>query len=101
MLLVYFLLFVILFTLLIKGGSVLMGHLAGRHIATRHQEAEQIIETGRKPDHWPDIDEAFIRLDELISYFRTSALVADEPTREMILNELNRVRKQWADRVER
>lgn len=95
MLLAYFFLFIILFTLLIKGGSILMGRIAGRHLATRHQEAESIIETGRIPDHWPDADGVLSRLDDLIDYFRTSAMVADEPTREMILNELDRVRRQW------
>ena len=95
MLLIYFLLFIILFTLMVKGGSVLMGRIAGGRIAACHQEAEYIIETGRIPDHWPDTDEACSRLDDLIDHFRNSRLVADEPTREMLLNELDRVRGRW------
>lgn len=95
MILLGFLAFVAVLTLSVKAGVFLMGRRAGAQIARRHREAEHIIESGEPPDTWPGSHNRIPRLDGLIAYFRQSPLVADEPTREFLLNELRAVRQTW------
>lgn len=99
MILVWFIAFVVALTLLVRAGIRIMGRRAGRHIAERHRDAEYIIDTGNPPERWPASENRLARIDELIGYFRTSPVVADEPIREFLLNELNRVRQEWAGEV--
>jgi hypothetical protein len=90
-----FLAFVAVLTLSVKAGVYLMGRRAGAQIALRHREAEHIMESREPPDTWSDSHDRVNRLDGLIAYFRQSQLVADEPTREFLLNELQDVRQRW------
>lgn len=95
MILIWFMAFVVVLTLLVRIGIQAMGRRAGREIAAKHKDAEYIMDTGNPPENWPVSCDRLMRLDELIAYFRTSRLVADEPTREFLLSELGRVRKVW------
>ena len=99
MILIWFMVFVVALTLLVRAGIRIMGRRAGRHIAERHRDAECIIDTGNPPERWPASENRLARIDELIGYLRTSPVVADEPIREFLLNELNRVRQEWAGEV--
>ena len=99
MIMLWFLAFVVALTFLIRAGIQAMGRRAGRQVAEKHKDAESIIDTGSPPEHWPASDDRLARLDELIGYFRTSPMVADEPTREYLLNELRRVRREWEEKL--
>ncbi len=92
-----FLAFVAALTLCIKGFALVMGRLAGAQVRGRHELAEYILCTGEVPEQWltdpeENIDE---QMDQLISHFERSPMVADEPTRELLVRELRDTRQRW------
>ena len=94
MMILGFLVFVVVLTLLVKAGSHIMGKRASHVIEERHREAEFIVETGRPPPTWAT-DDKLTNLNHLMAYFQTSRLVDNEPTRELLLNSLRQVRDTW------
>ena len=102
---VAFLIFVVLLTVLVRIGAAWIGRAAGRATRRRFEQAEHIIETGRPPEAWLGAAaklgdhrrraDLLRRLDGLLEFFRTSPVVADEPTRELLLNRLRAMREQW------
>ena len=110
----FFLLFIVLFTLAIRTGLAFMGRLAGRHVRRQHEAAEYIINTGKVPDEWfgkmgtgggwqragttaATHARVLQRLAKLILYFERSSLVDGEPARQLLLDELQRVRRFWQE----
>ena len=96
-----FLGFVALLTLSIRAFATIMGRVAGRGVRYCHEKAEQIIATGEVPADWrasgrwgdgTNIDE---RMNRLIMHFEGSSLVADEPTRQLLIAELRAVQRRW------
>jgi hypothetical protein len=102
---VAFLIFVVLLTVLVRAGAVWTGRTAGRSTRRRFEEAEHIVQTGRPPESWlaatAKLDgprrrrELLRRLEKLVEFFRTSPVVADEATRELLLARLSDARKPW------
>ena len=95
MIMLWFLAFVVALTFLVRAGIQAMGRRGGRQVTEKHKDAEYIIDTGEPPEHWSVSYDRLVRLDELIAYFQTSPMVADEPAREFLLSELGRVRREW------
>ena len=111
---VIFLAFVILLTLLVKGFAMLMGRFAGSGVRQIHESAEYIIATGEIPRDWLHGEARGVRwlrrmrqadprqqitgrMDRLITHFESSPLVADEPTRELLLSQLRAAHDRWMD----
>ena len=102
---VLFLLFVAALTVLARAGVVWMGRKAGSITRQRFDEARCIIDTARAPEAWLAqtaglADHArdaglLKRLDRVIEFFRTSPVVADRATRELLLDRLRDIRRQW------
>lgn len=102
-----FLVLVLVLTVLVRAGAVWMGRLAGRVARRRFEETEYILQTGRPPGPWLVRSRKLTgrhgradlvrRLDSLVEFFKTSPVVADEPTREILLKKLCDVRGQWQD----
>lgn len=102
-----FLALVLVLTVLVRAGAVWMGRLAGRGTRRRFEEAEHILETRRPPGSWLVAagelagrrrrTDLLRRLDSLVEFFRTSPVVADEPTRVLLLKRLSDVRSRWRD----
>ena len=116
-----FLGFIACFTLILRGTILLMGKIVGKYVEERHRAAETIINTGKVPRSWSYKLEGKIasleraeeepakiykiqekgksyclnRLDHLIDHFKTSPLVEDDKTREVLLGELQEVRNLW------
>lgn len=100
-----FVVFVMVLTVLVRIGAVRMGRAAGRSTRKRFEEAEHIVETGQAPQTWLDETatlggeakrrKLIRRLDRLIEFFRTARVVADEATRELLLDRLRAAREQW------
>lgn len=113
--LLIFLAFVALLTLLVKGFATIMGRLAGADVRQCHEAAEYIIATGEIPRHWldgearhagwlscmrradPPHHQIIERLTGLIEHFEGSPLVADESTRQLLLSQLRATRGRWLD----
>jgi len=106
-LLVAFLVLVVALTVLARLGVVWMGRKAGRDTRQRFEDAEHIIDTHLPPDAWlaelADLPpesrhtKLLAKLDALVEFFRTSPVVADRPTRELLLDKLAAIRKQWQE----
>lgn len=111
---VIFLAFVILLTLLVKGFAMLMGRLAGAGVRQIHESAEYIIATGEIPRDWLQGEARRVgwlrqmrradprqqiagRMDRLITHFERSPLVEDEPTRQLLLSQLRAAHQRWMD----
>ena len=112
--LLIFLAFVALLTLLVKGFATIMGRLAGADVRQCHEAAEFIIATGEIPQHWLDGEsrragwlsrmrradpsqQIASRLEGLIKHFEGSPLVANESTRQLLLSQLRATRSRWLD----
>jgi len=75
-----------------------------RAIERRHRAMEEILETRRPPEAWvaeepPDRAKrrALRELDRLIDYAENSRLVESEETRELLIQQLSEVRKEWSE----
>ncbi len=100
-----FLLLVILLTLLLRFGLVWMGRLAGGQTRTRFEEAETILNGKALPPAWLDEVRGLApesgrkkllkRLHVLTEFFRNAPVVADEETRQVMLDGLAAVRDKW------
>jgi hypothetical protein len=85
--------------------------IASQVIGKKHHLLEEIVNTGEVPQSWTSsrmprfLQDAesqerrhkrFLRkLDDLIQYVRTTPLVADEESREVLLARLFEVRADW------
>lgn len=99
----------------------LMNKASARLVGDKHRALESIVESGEPPYHWRTPYEREIarlkgngenaakvaelqerarqdylkRLDKLIEYARTSALIDGEDTRNLLLDRLSSVRADW------
>jgi hypothetical protein len=97
----------------------LANRLAYRMVGHKHHLLETIIKTGEVPDEWRmsqprrrlflqsqestawlarSKDTYLARLDEFIRYAETSPLVEDDDTRDVLLDRLDEIRADWAER---
>jgi len=92
----------------------MVNFLAGQLIGKKHHQLEEIISTGEIPHDWThrpllrlslgksaqerQHKYALYRLDKLISYVRTTSLVADIETRKVLIDSLLEVRADWVAR---
>ena len=108
-LVVALLVLVVVLTILTRLGALWMGRKAGQRTRQRFEEAEHIIDTGQPPESWlagtaklpPEARRAKLmtRLEGLTVFFRESPVVADRATRELLLEKLAAIGKQWQDGV--
>ncbi len=108
--------FIVGFTLLLKLSLMLMGRIAGRQIGEKHKAAEEIVNEGKVPRGWiKDLEKKFLkyntpkrqymakkeilkRLDNLIEYFKSTPLVKDKETRDILLDRLRKTRTSWEEK---
>lgn len=97
--------------IIVNGAVLLMRVIAEKAIGSHHRAAEIIVTTGKIPPAWinrgmsqsmgsREIEEqarkvAIARLDALIAHFGDSPFIADEETRQILLDKLRQVRRQW------
>lgn len=110
----FFFLFVILFTLAVRYGSTYIGRVLGERINALHHDAESILDTALIPTTWleplpkdPARYPAWERrqkrrvlkkLQKLQSYMQNTPSISDIESREVVLEELSRIREQWLER---
>jgi hypothetical protein len=116
----------IVLALVILASFWLMGKASARLVGDKHKILEGIIETGQVPGNWRVRHERRItrltknpadaaslaasqeqarldylrRLDELVRYVQTSALVDGDETRTLLLSRLAAVRANWEGKLE-
>lgn len=90
---------------IVRLAAVFMNVVAERAIGSKHRAAQVIIETGKVPPQWVAAGggdaarrAALARLDALIEHFKTSPLVEDEETRQILLGKLGDARQAWQAR---
>jgi len=118
-----FLVFIVFFVLILRLAVILMGRIAGRYVNDKHRAAEEIVNTGKVPKRWSNKLEKRIplvsnshqlkkalkmesraktiilkKMDNLIKYFKTSPLVQNKETKEILLDKLLRARKDWKEK---
>lgn len=92
----------------------LLNSLANQVVGKKHHLLEEIINSGEMPSHWSDqfMDWLFSAsasqkrrrkrslrtLDELIHYTRTTPLVSDEESREVLVDRLVEIQSDWVSR---
>lgn len=105
-------------TLIVLGAIWLTNALAAQVVGQKHRILEAIMDDGEIPQQWNnDLISRFLRrigskqqrqarlhkralhkLDELLHYVHTTSLVADEETRDVLVERLMEVRADWASR---
>jgi len=121
---VLFLVFIVFFVLTLRLAVMLMGRIAGKYVTTKHKAAEMIVNTGRAPKDWTYKFEERItsirktteslekisrierrakdvllkKIDQLIEYFKTSPLIQDKDTRQILLDGLQEARRLWKEK---
>jgi len=97
---------VVLLTLLLRFGILWMGRAVGRQTRTRFEEAESILNRKVIPAAW--LDEVrhlrpeegrkrlLKRLSTLTEFFQNAPVVADEATRQLLLDGLTAKREEWS-----
>lgn len=109
----YFLIFVILFTLAARYGTAYVGRILGEKINALHQDAEYILDTEQIPPTWLEPAptnpakhpawkrrqkrRALKKLKKLQSYMQNTPSIADIESREYVLAEFSRIREQWRE----
>ena len=109
---VAFLGFIVLFTLAVRYGAVFAGNLMGRRVYAMHRAMEYILDTEKIPQEWlePAPQEptqiaewqqrqrqnALARLGKLQTYAENTPAFEDAESRLYVLDELARIREQWA-----
>lgn len=84
--------------LLIAGFMLWLTNRTATAAITDHfRDAEYIVNQHEPPPHWKSA-EKFDRLDKLIVYFENSPLVADQETRDILINSLTEERQRWQDK---
>jgi hypothetical protein len=97
----------------------LANRLAERLVGRKHHLLETIVRTGEVPEEWRasgprrrhslqpqelaawqarNKETYLARLDQLIRYAETTSLVDDEDTRDVLLDRLDEIRADWAER---
>lgn len=98
-----FILLVVVFALLYKATSSVLGSVLGKTVHQRHKAAEHIIETGRLPASWQSECAkksdakacALGRIDDLVKYFERAPVFDTEETRRELLSDLEHARETW------
>ncbi|MBX3014003.1 MAG: hypothetical protein KF832_20960 [Caldilineaceae bacterium] len=102
--------------LLLLGAVWLTNVLANRLVGNTHRLLEEIVNHGEIPQQWragwrnrrwggqaPQparvYQRALRKLDELLHYARTTALIADEESRAVLVERLTEVRAEWQRRM--
>ena len=108
--LVLFIVFIVLVSLLGVASARLMGRVMGRTVHDRLKAAEHIVRTHQAPSEWaavfpPDLgggrsaDRArgalVRRLDKLVTYLKSAPVFEDDNARRLLLGELGRARQMW------
>ncbi len=119
-----FLAFIVFFVLTLRLAVILMGRIAGKYVGEKHRTADAIVNTGKVPKEWGDKLKKRIssvsktqgrpkkilgmekraktnvlkKVDHLIDYFKTSPLVQDKETKEILLSELQKARHLWEEK---
>lgn len=106
-------------TLIVFGAIWLTNALATQMVGNKHRLLEEIITSGEIPRQWHSAalrrlwprpgsatqgeaclyQRSLPKLDELLAYVQTTSLVADEETRDVLVERLTEVRAQWAGRI--
>jgi hypothetical protein len=106
---VAFLAFVVLFTLLFRHTTRVIGTRVSQFVNARHKAAEAILEDGRVPADWarearsrqhrPKAARRHLqrRLKALHKYFQNSPLVDGEDTRRVLLAALEDASEKWEE----
>jgi hypothetical protein len=69
--------------------------VAERMVGRKHRLLESIVKTGEIPAAWRKAG-YLAKLDDLTRYAETSPFIADEDTRDALLDRLAEVREAWA-----
>ncbi len=75
----------------------------GSSIGRRHKQLQHVLETRNPCPAWvapqrdksQQRDHCLRRLDHLLQYVRQSPMLADEPTRQTVIGELESIRQEW------
>jgi hypothetical protein len=108
-----FLGFIVLLTLAIRYGVMVAGKMMGRQVNASHRAMEHILNTEKIPPEWLEPapadpaqavqwqqrqrHNALERLRKLQSYAETTPAFEDAESRMYVLDELTRIREQWAN----
>ena len=119
--LLYFLVFIVILTLMARGISLLMGRVLGRAIADKHKAADVIYNENKPPEVWiqPFVtkietarkdsaaerkieklknkakEELLLKMDRLIHYFTKTPCFDSKDTQKILLDKMETIRKQW------
>lgn len=105
-------------TLIFLGAIWLVNALSGQVVGNKHRILEAIVNQGEIPEQWrndwvsrllnsfggEEQRQARLRkrvlrkLDELLRYVHTTSLLADEETRDVLVERLTEVRAEWLRR---
>jgi hypothetical protein len=106
------------FTLIFLGAIWLANTLSAQIVGNKHRILEEIVNSGQIPRQWNNDwisrllssrggsprqqvrvhRRALRKLDALLHYVRTTSLLADEETREVLVERLTEVRAEWVSR---
>ena len=106
-----FFVFIILFTLAARYGTMYAGRILGTKINATHRALEYILDTDMIPREWigaapgepSKVDawkrrqkrKAIKRLKQLRSYVENTPSISDLESREYVLSELRRIEEKW------
>lgn len=102
-------------TLIFLGAIWLTNALSGQVVGNKHRILEEVVNRGEIPAQWSNDwvsrllnkfggeqqrqarvrKRALRKLDELLRYVHTTSLLADEETREVLVERLTEVRAEW------
>lgn len=102
-------------TLIFLGAIWLTNALSGQVVGNKHRILEEVVNRGEIPVQWSNdwvsrllnkfggeqqrqarVRKRVLRkLDELLRYVHTTSLLADEETREVLVERLTEVRAEW------
>ncbi len=97
----------ILFFIILLVGAIFFGKFVLKksievYVIQHHQAAENILNTGKPPKDWViknkySKNKCLSKLNKVIDYFKTTKLVEDEATRELMIKRLTKVYQEWED----
>lgn len=108
--LVLFIVFIVLVSLLAVASARLMGRVMGRAVHDRLKAAEYIVRTHQAPSEWATVSPGALaggrsadrargslvrRLDKLVTYLKSAPVFEDDNARGILLGELGRARQMW------
>ena len=100
-----FLCFIVLFVIMIKSSSRVIGYFVGRMITDKHRTAEEIITTEKVPRAWISHSSSekrnkvkiLKRLEDLIKYFNNTPCFDSNDAKEMLLSDMKKIYSLWEE----